>query len=329
MGPGTPPGGFGPGNQGNDPTASYGGGFQPAYYGGQSPGGQPQGGQPFGGGQQTGQPTGQPGGPAAPKAKGRYGWGPLGAGVAVLAVIGVVATILAITKKDSGQGGLAGGSGNPGVSGMPVPGGGGGGASNLPVPGGGSSGDTQTVDARNHGIAYDVPKNWKIANPSDQINVVGKDGKTTLAIADDTAAYGAQPCPGGQFEETKASTGISSSNGQPDPRKAAVHAVGTWADGFYRAKNNTNPKVVVDKGKQISVNNGKNKAWVATGQVTPPPGPGVGNCPQPKSAVVKVVAIEGDKNGSVLLVLQAAEGVDGSVSPDELDKIGQSLKPSS
>ncbi|MBO0841082.1 MAG: hypothetical protein J2O49_09710, partial [Sciscionella sp.] len=130
----------------------------------------------------------------------------------------------------------------------------------------------------------------------------------------------------GQNSASLASSGISSSNGQPDPAKAAEHAVVTWADGYYQA-NGVAPGVRVSPAKQITVDNGKSKAWLASAQVTPKRTSG--SCANPPSAVEEVLAVPGNKNGSVLLVLRADQGVPNAVSPSQLDNIAASVRKSS
>lgn len=179
----------------------------------------------------------------------------------------------------------------------------------------------QGVAAVKHGVAYDVPPDWRVETPATLVGYDDPQGKP-LVVMSGVATYKEGFC-GGHRYSYRAHIGFSRTD-LTDPTQAARNAVRDWADaGYADEPNGGSAQVIVDAPTTVQINGGATTATQVVGRVTVP---APKECDAP-SVLLSAVAVPLPGGGLTVCVTEADQNVPGALPTAELQKIISTIRP--
>ncbi|WP_424185525.1 hypothetical protein ACOBQX_27080 [Actinokineospora sp. G85] len=177
----------------------------------------------------------------------------------------------------------------------------------------------QGVLSYKEGVAYDVPKDWKVATPDTIVGFADNEGKPT-AVMHGVTTYKPDAC-----------TAVKGSNrgnagfvtaGQTEIERAAVNGVKLFAEAASLNPDNTKAPVQLSEPSPTKVAAGKVDAVTATAVMTVDQ---PGECPSPTVKFTSVAFKNGEN--TMLFMLYHDQGTPDALPDDVVTKIIQSIRP--
>ncbi|WP_433562069.1 hypothetical protein ACQP1O_31770 [Nocardia sp. CA-151230] len=173
----------------------------------------------------------------------------------------------------------------------------------------------QTSYSISRNAVYDVPQDWTVPTPTTIVGFEGGGGRVVMSGA---AELSPKACDG---HHSKAIAGVTGSK-LGDVSAAAKDVAGSWATVAGTNDDRPNSTHTLSNVETLTVQ-GKPAAHVTATLANPGPN----DCSHPATSIVHAVAVPGNNGQSVVMVLYADQGTDGTATDDTIRTMFNSLRP--